>query len=82
MEKQILKPSLAVLAALTCTLPAVAQTAEEPKAITPYADIRYRLELIGQDGLPENATASTLRVRAGFKHASGAVLAHLSKGMR
>ncbi|MBP7136141.1 MAG: alginate export family protein [Sphingomonadaceae bacterium] len=67
MEKQILKPSLAVLAALTCTLPAVAQTAEEPKAITPYADIRYRLELVGQDGLPENATASTLRVRAGFK---------------
>ena len=67
MEKQILIPSLAVLAALTCTSPAFAQTANESQTITPYADIRYRLELVDQDGLPENATASTLRVRAGFK---------------
>lgn len=67
MEKQILIPSLAVLAALTCTSPAFSQTANESQTITPYADIRYRLELVDQDGLPENATASTLRVRAGFK---------------
>ncbi|QGY80769.1 alginate export family protein [Sphingorhabdus lacus] len=67
MEKQILIPSLAVLAALTCTSPAFAQSANEPQTITPYADIRYRLELVDQDGLPENATASTLRVRAGLK---------------
>ncbi len=67
MEKQILIPSLAVLAALTCTSPAFAQTAKEPQTITPYADIRYRLELVDQDDLPENATASTLRVRVGLK---------------
>ncbi len=35
--------------------------------ITPYADIRYRLELVDQDGLPQDATASTLRVKAGVK---------------
>lgn len=67
MEKQILIPSLAVLAALTCTSPAFAQTAQEPQTVTSYADMRYRLELVGQEGLPENATASTLRVRAGLK---------------
>lgn len=67
MEKQILIPSLAVLAALTCTSHAFAQSAKEPQTITPYTDIRYRLELVDQGGLPENATASTLRVRAGFK---------------
>lgn len=33
----------------------------------PYADFRYRLELVEQDGLPEDATASTLRMRAGFR---------------
>lgn len=43
-----------------------AQETEEP-AVTPYADIRYRLELVDQDGLPEDATASTLRVKAGVK---------------
>ncbi len=35
--------------------------------VTPYADIRYRLELVDQDGLSRNATASTLRVRAGVR---------------
>lgn len=35
--------------------------------VKPYADIRYRLELVDQDGLPRNATASTLRVRAGVR---------------
>lgn len=33
----------------------------------PYADFRYRLELVEQDGLPEDAMASTLRIRAGFR---------------
>ncbi|WP_417614083.1 alginate export family protein [Parasphingorhabdus sp.] len=61
--------------------PAIAQTEPQPKnppqneqpaptsdplPIKPYADIRYRLELVDQDGIPENATASTLRIRAGF----------------
>lgn len=43
-----------------------AQAVDSP-AITPYADIRYRLELVDQDGLPEDATASTLRLKGGFK---------------
>ena len=36
-------------------------------SITPYANIRYRLELVDQDGLAEDATASTVRVKAGLK---------------
>ena len=52
--------------------------AEAPDPVTPYADIRYRLETVDQDGLPETATASTLRVRAGLKtrawHGLSAVL--------
>ena len=43
-----------------------AQEAEAP-AITPYADLRYRLELVDQDGIAEDATASTLRVKAGVR---------------
>ncbi len=46
-----------------------AQEAATPDPVTPYADIRYRLELVDQDGLPEEATASTLRLRAGLKTA-------------
>lgn len=67
MEKQIFIPSLAALAALICTSPALAQASGGAQTITPYADIRYRLELVDQEGLPENATASTLRIRAGLK---------------
>lgn len=37
---------------------------------TPYAHIRYRLETVDQDGLPESALASTLRVRAGVRTAT------------
>lgn len=67
MEKQTLMLGLAALAVLTCTSPAFAQTVETPQPVTPYADIRYRLELVDQDGLSENATASTLRIRTGLK---------------
>lgn len=42
-------------------------TAAATRPITPYTDIRYRLELVDQDGLVRNATASTLRVRAGLR---------------
>ncbi len=42
--------------------------AAEP--LTPYANIRYRLEAIDQAGLPEQALASTLRVRAGVRTAT------------
>ncbi|GHF22280.1 hypothetical protein GCM10017044_15510 [Kordiimonas sediminis] len=30
-------------------------------------DLRYRLEMVDQDGLPDNATASTLRTKLGYK---------------
>ncbi|WP_374526718.1 alginate export family protein [Novosphingobium sp.] len=39
----------------------------EAQPVTPYADLRYRLELVDQDSLAEKATASTLRIRAGVK---------------
>lgn len=49
-------------------VPAVAHAqATEDSSITPYADVRYRLENVDQDGLIEDATASTLRIRAGVK---------------
>lgn len=56
--------------------------ASTPKvdAVTPYADIRYRLELVDQDGLPENATASTLRIRAGLKTGEWKGLSALVEG--
>lgn len=54
-----------ILAALVPSV-AHADSGDAPD-ITPYADIRYRLELVDQDGLAEQATASTLRVKAGLK---------------
>jgi hypothetical protein len=47
-----------------------AQAAEMPSKPEPllkaYADIRYRLEFVDQDGIAHGATASTLRARAGL----------------
>ena len=65
--------ALAMIAAGGLPVPALAQENTPPQAekqvppITPYADIRYRLELVDQDGIAKNATASTLRIRAGLK---------------
>ncbi len=65
--------ALAIIAAGCLALPALAQEDTRPEAekqvpsITPYADIRYRLELVDQDGIAKNATASTLRIRTGLK---------------
>lgn len=65
--------TLAVATAGCLANPAIAQNnsdsqAEKPAPIiTPYAHIRYRLELVDQEGIPRNATASTLRVRTGLK---------------
>lgn len=57
-------PRFAVLlAALLGSTAAQAET----QPVTPYADIRYRLELVDQDGLAEQAAASTLRIRAGLQ---------------
>jgi hypothetical protein len=49
-------------------LPAIAHAQDQGgDPITPYADIRYRLEIVDQDGVAEDATASTVRVKAGLK---------------
>lgn len=61
--------ALAALAATALASPAWAGT-PAPSPVTPYADIRYRLEVVDQAGLPDTATASTLRVRAGLRTAS------------
>ena len=58
--------ALPLIAAMLSPAIASAEDGASP-SITPYADIRYRLELVDQDGLSETATASTLRVRAGIK---------------
>lgn len=55
-----------VLAPVGLAAPALAE-APPAAPVTPYADVRYRLELVDQAGLPEDAAASTLRVRAGIK---------------
>lgn len=55
---------------LAVALGATAAHAEaDPAVLTPYADLRYRLEVVDQDGLPETATASTLRIKAGVRTA-------------
>ena len=64
MNQAVCRTAL-TLAALLASTAALAET----QAVTPYADIRYRLELVDQDGLAEEAAASTLRVRAGVKTA-------------
>lgn len=68
---QALLPMLALVVTLALPVTAQAETAPPPEvdAVTldPYADLRYRLEWVDQDGLPEDAAASTLRIRAGFK---------------
>lgn len=69
-------PLLAVL--LTSTA-AIAEDGDTLKA-TPYADIRYRLELVDQDGLPEDATASTLRVKGGVRTSEWNGLSALVEG--
>jgi hypothetical protein len=65
MNQAYLRVSL-FLAGLLCSSAALAN---DTKAITPYADIRYRLEVVDQVGLPDDGTASTLRLRAGVKTA-------------
>lgn len=59
-------PPASVSASVAAPAP---ETAPAPATLKldPYADIRYRLELVDQDGLPQDATASTLRIRAGVR---------------
>ncbi len=70
MKNAPLLSLLALSSAFAAVQPAVADAAKTDP-ITPYADIRYRLELVDQEGLPEDATASTIRLRAGLKLRNG-----------
>lgn len=56
---------LPVAIGLCWSTAALAQQAAAPVSV--YADIRYRLEMVDQAGLPDDATASTLRIRGGVK---------------
>ena len=62
------KKLLAIPIAAGIFLPVIAYAQDQSgDPITPYADIRYRLEIVDQDGVAEDATASTLRVKAGLE---------------
>ena len=67
MDKLLLISISYALAALSAPTSALAQSTGEPVVVKPYAEIRYRLELVDQEGVPESATASTARIRAGLK---------------
>lgn len=67
MDKLVLIPIFCALAALSAPEPTFAQSVGEPITVKPYAEIRYRLELVDQEGIPENASASTVRVKVGTK---------------
>lgn len=59
-------------AALGCTLSSVALADDDPLALAiatgmPTIDVRYRAETVSQDGLAEDAMASTIRTRLGYK---------------
>lgn len=72
-------PILATLVSGLCiATEALAHQAADP--VTPYADIRYRLEIVDQAGLPRDATASTLRVRAGVRTAEWQGLSAVVEG--
>ncbi|WP_108810292.1 hypothetical protein [Sphingorhabdus sp. Alg231-15] len=62
---------LAMMAMPVFPQPALAEKGEDETQVVdqlkPYADLRYRLETVDQDGLPRNATASTVRIKAGLE---------------
>lgn len=80
MDKLLLIPIACALATLSALQPALAQSAGEPTTAKPYAEMRYRLELVDQEGVPENATASTARIRAGLKTTEWHELSALIEG--
>lgn len=79
MKNAPLLSLLALSSAFAAVQPALAD-ATKADPITPYADVRYRLELVDQEGLPEDATASTIRLRAGLKTAEWNGLSALIEG--
>ncbi|TWJ06809.1 hypothetical protein [Altererythrobacter ishigakiensis] len=60
---------LSLTAASLATLSPTAAFADDGNGlpIDPYLDLRYRLEVVDQENLPEDATASTLRIRGGVE---------------
>jgi hypothetical protein len=62
------KAAFAAALALSAA-PALAQEQKAQPLFTPFADLRYRLELVDQELLAEDATASTIRLRAGVRTA-------------
>ncbi len=64
--------SLLLILLMTCATPVLADDAEDSliKQGAFYGDLRYRYETVDQDGpapITEDATASTIRARLGFK---------------
>lgn len=56
---------------LPAPAPAAATSPAPPtRAVTPYVQLRHRIETVDQDGFARSAFASTLRVRAGLRTAS------------
>ena len=75
---QRLATMIVLLAGAAFCQPASAQTApplpssapssaSSPPVLTPYADLRLRHEFVDQDGLPQDAHATTLRARVGLR---------------
>jgi len=65
MKKTILSLAVSGLACMSHGA-ALAQSGDN-LPFDPYLDLRYRLEIVDQDNLPEDATASTLRIRGGIE---------------
>mgnify|MGYP003382071876 CR=1 FL=1 len=65
MKKTILLLAAGSLAVLTPAT-AMAQSGDD-LPFDPYLDLRYRLEVVDQENLPEDAAASTLRIRGGIE---------------
>ncbi|WP_341711063.1 alginate export family protein [Erythrobacter sp.] len=76
------KPLLSLVASLLAGLSpatAMAQSGDD-LPFDPYLDLRYRLEIVDQENLPEDATASTLRVRGGIETDEWSGLSALVEG--
>lgn len=70
-----------LIAATALVLPAsIAHAESRPAPLTPYLDGRYRIEVVDQSGLPDEARASTLRIRAGVRTAQWHGLSALVEG--
>ncbi|MBV1933804.1 MAG: hypothetical protein KUG59_03880, partial [Parvibaculaceae bacterium] len=70
---QAIVASLVMLMSTSALVPAMAQDDDLAKALTEgdiSLDVRYRYETVEQDGFANDATASTLRTKLGYKTGS------------